>query len=149
MCTPAYLATTAANVARAAFWRRLTEQLIDRAALAMLISTKIFRQYSERTQVVREWRVVEIPEEDAQITDISTFYTRILDHVYDPLEPFRPLETDQDTPICAEIGSSQSSADFQGIPVTVCIADTVSQFGLYFKLYILHENEEARSLVTA
>ena len=78
----------------------------------MLVSTKILRQYSDRTQVVREWRVVQVPEEDAHTTDISTLFTRILDHVYDPLEPFRPLETDQDAPIRAESGSSQNSTDF-------------------------------------
>ena len=78
----------------------------------MLVSTKILRQYSDRTQVVREWRVVQVPEEDARTTDISTLFTRILDHVYDPLEPFRPLETDRDAPIRAEIGSSQNSTDF-------------------------------------
>ena len=37
--------------------------------------------------MAREWRVVQVPEEDARITDISTLFTRILDHVYDPLEP--------------------------------------------------------------
>ena len=99
--------------------------------------------------MVREWRVVQVPEEDARTTDISTLFTRILDHVYDPLEPFRPLETDRDAPIRAEIGSSQNSTDFQGIPVTVCIADAVSFFGLYIKLFILRENEEATCLQTA
>ena len=112
----------------------------------MLVSTKILRQYSDRTQVVREWRVVQVPEEDARTTDISTLFHRILDYVYDLLEPFRPLKTDQDAPIRAEIGSSQNSTDFQGIPVTVCITDAVS---FYIKLFILCENEEATCLQTA
>lgn len=114
----------------------------------MLVSTKILRQYADRTQVVREWRVVQVPEEDACITDISTLFVRILDHVYDPMEPFRPLETGRDAPIRAEIGSSQNGTDFQGIPVTVCISDAVG-FGLYIKFYILHENEEASSSQTS
>lgn len=97
--------------------------------------------------MAREWRVVQVPEENARITDISTLFTRILDHVYDPLEPFRPLETDRDAPIRAEIGTSQNAADFQGIPVTVCIADAVSFFNLYVKLYILREYEETTCLL--
>lgn len=90
-------------------------------------------------------RVVQVPEEDERSTDISTLFTRILDDVYDPLEPFRPLETDRDAPMRAEIGSFQNSTDFQGIPVMVFIVDAVSFFGLYIKLYILHENKEATS----
>ena len=105
---------------------------------AMLISTKIIRQYSSKTQVAREWRVVQVPEEDAAVMDISSLFTRIVEHVYDPLEPFIPLESDRDAPIRAEIGSSQSGSDFQGIPVTVCVANAVSLFGLYIKLYILY-----------
>ena len=46
--------------------------------------------------------------------------------MHDPLEP---LETDQDAPIGVEIGSSHNSTDFQGILVTIWIADTVG-FGL-------------------
>ena len=34
--------------------------------------------------------------------------------VYDPMEPFQPLETDRDAPIRTEIGSSQNGTDFQG-----------------------------------
>ena len=79
----------------------------------MLVSTKILHQYSDRTQVAREWRVVQVVEEDARITDIATHFTRILDHMYNPLEPFRPLETN--SPIRAEIGSSQNNTDFQVI----------------------------------
>ena len=74
--------------------------------------------------MARKWRVVQV--EDEWSTDISTLFTRILDRVYDPLEPFRPLETDRDAPIRAKIGSSQNSTDFQDIPVIVCIVDAVS-----------------------
>ena len=46
----------------------------------MLVSTKILCQYSDRTQVVREWRVVQVPEEDARITDISTLSSVLNPH---------------------------------------------------------------------
>ena len=48
---------------------------------------------------------MQVPDEDASVIDISGLFTRILERVYDPLEPFVPLEGDRDAPIRAEIGS--------------------------------------------
>ena len=55
----------------------------------MLVSTLILLQFSNKTSVAREWRVVTIPSEDTEV-DIGTFFQCIIDHVYDPLEPFHP-----------------------------------------------------------
>lgn len=119
---------------------------IEKMSKIGLLSTKIFRQHLERTQVVRDWRVVQVPEEDAQVIDISTLFTRIRDRVYDPSEPFQQLETDRDATIRAKIGDSKCCNDFQDIPVTgVCIADAESRFGHFIKLYILRGNEQATS----
>ena len=86
---------------------------------------------------------MQVPDEDASVIDISGLFTRILERVYDPLETFVPLEGDRDAPIRAEIESSQSGSDFQGIPITICDANAVSLFGLYIKVYILHKDEGA------
>ena len=40
---------------------------VSTVATTMLVSTKILRQYSDRTQVAREWRVIQVPEEDAAL----------------------------------------------------------------------------------
>ena len=108
----------------------------------MLISTKILRKHSSKTTVVRDWRVVQVPEEDAAVTSISTLFKRLCDHVYDPMEPFQPTQTDKEAPVRAEIGSSQKGSDFQSIPLSVMLGDAVNLFGLYIKLYILVEEEE-------
>ena len=75
-----------------------------------------------------------IPDEDSRITDVATLFRRILEHVYDPLEPFAPTLADKDTPIRAVVGKSQQG-DFQDVPVKVYVADVV-MFGVYIKFYI-------------
>lgn len=117
----------------------------------MLIFTKLFHKFPERTDEVREWRGVPVPEEDARGTDIQTLFTRILNRVYDSMEPFHPgpRDADRNARISAEISNSQAGA-FLSIPVTVSIAEAISESSfkpLFIKLYI-HKNEQATSLHT-
>lgn len=96
-------------------------------------------QYATRTALARDWRVVNIPNEDGGSTDVATFFLRMLQHVYDSLEPFVPTQADKEAPIRAAIGSSQKS-DFQDVPLTVYVADVATMFGVYMKFYILRED---------
>ena len=66
----------------------------------MPISTKIIRQYSSKIEVVRECKIVQVPDEDAAVIDISAvFFHQNHEQVYDRLEPFVPLESDCVAPI--------------------------------------------------
>lgn len=106
----------------------------------MLFSTRILVQYSTKTTLVRDWRVVNITDDDAMATDVATFFCRILDHVYDILEPIVPTPTDKIAPIRAAIGGSQSG-EFQDIPLAVHVSD-VAVFGKYMKFYIIREDAD-------
>ena len=97
------------------------------------------QEFSTNTRVVRDWRVVSIPDEDSRSIDVATLFFRILDHVYDLMEPFNPYSADKKAAIYVEVGSSQA-ASFQGVPLSASIAELVA-FGSYLKFYILHEDQ--------
>lgn len=78
----------------------------------MLVSTRILYQYSSKTTVVRDWRVVSIPEEDSRSNDVATLFFRLC---------MTPSSADK-AGIRVEVGSSQA-ASFQGVPLTVSIAE--------------------------
>ena len=104
----------------------------------MLVSTRILLQFSTRTSVAREWRVVTIPSEDSDV-DIATFFQRIIDHVYDHLEPFQPTPADKRSPLRASVGATQKG-DFQEIPLIASLAEVTRTFGIYLKFFIIHED---------
>ena len=107
----------------------------------MLLSTKIIRQLSiNRKVVARDWRVCDVPEEDASQLSVGSFFERILSKTYDQLDPLNVEDGDRNASIRGEIGSSQKGNDFQSISLTVNIKDAVAHFGLYIKYYMLCEN---------
>jgi hypothetical protein len=97
----------------------------------MLLSTKILLQYNCRTLVAREWRVVNLAEEEGDSVDIATFFNGI------SLEPFSPSPSDQVAPVWAAIETSQDSP-FQDILLTVRVAEVTAMFGVYIKFFIIH-----------
>ena len=102
----------------------------------MLVSTLIL---SNKTSVAREWRVVTIPSEDTEV-DIGTFFQCIIDHVYDPLEPFHPTPRDRNSPLRASVGTTQKG-DFQEIPLIASLAEVARTFGIYLKFFIILEDQ--------
>lgn len=105
----------------------------------MLVSTLILLQYSNKTSVARDWRVITIPSEDTEV-DIGTFFQRIIDHVYDPLEPFQPTPRDRSSPLRASVGATQKG-DFQEIPLIASLPEVTRTFGIYLKFFIVHEDQ--------
>ena len=69
----------------------------------MLVTTKILIQLSTGTTLARDWRVVSVSEEDSRVIDVVTLFSRILEHVYDPLEPFVPIAADTASSIRAAV----------------------------------------------
>ena len=108
----------------------------------MLVSTRIVVQYGARTQIARDWRVVNIPEEDTRRTDILRLYRGIVGHIYDTLETYNPPIGADEAPLRAMIGQTQN-ANFQDIPLNVCLADTVALFGVYIKFIVNMLEEES------
>ena len=82
-------------------------------------------------QVARDWRVVNIPEEDVKQTDIFRLYVGIVDHTFDSLEPYNPPIGSRDAPV--RTLKTLNAKDFQDIPLNVCVADAVALFGVYIK----------------
>ena len=58
-------------------------------------------------------------DEDAVRTEQSIRY--ICSHSYVALEPFQPAPKDVDTPLKAEIGSSQTAGDFQPLTPSISV----------------------------
>ena len=69
----------------------------------MLVSTRLLIQTGSKTQVARDWRVVNIPEEDVRRTDIFRLYVGIVDHTFDSLELYSPPLGSRDAPVRALI----------------------------------------------
>jgi hypothetical protein len=55
----------------------------------MLVSMKILLQHRSRTT---GWWVVSISNKESGTTDVATFFRRVIQHEYDPLEPFQLIE---------------------------------------------------------
>ncbi len=113
----------------------------------MLISTVIIRKLAFRSVIAREWRVVQVPDEDCAATTIVVLYENICKHAYDPMEPFILSVVEEEAALMAQIGSSQTSSDFQSIPVTISIGDACSLFGIYLKLFLLVEQSPVAVVV--
>ena len=107
------------------------------------MSTRLLIQTGSKTQVARDWRVVNIPEEDVRRTDIFRLYVRIVEHTFDSLEPYSPPVGSKDAPVRALIGKTQNAKDFQDIPLNVCVADAVALFEVYIKFMIVLAEDEA------
>ena len=76
------------------------------------MSTKLFFQNSESTRVVREWRIVSIPDGNEGI-DVIGLYMGICSHSFDPMEPYVPVEGDR--PIRVQVGKEQMGKDYQDL----------------------------------
>ena len=125
-----------------AFWARSFSSFVLHitCSYAFLYKDTAAVANKDYTTLARDWRIVNIPEEDSKAIDIATLFSRILEHVYDPLEPYLPTPADSTAPIRAAVGSSQQGS-FQDLPLNVRVADAV-QFGLYLKFFIIRgENE--------
>ena len=101
----------------------------------MLISTSIILKSSEKTQVLRDWAIVNVPEENSLTIDVLSLYKAIVSHTFDALETLNlPCEL-VDNPISAQIGKSPSSKDFQLLLLAARL------FGVYIKFFIRDESE--------
>ena len=106
----------------------------------MLLSMKIFIRKGSKTTVAREWRVVNVPDEDCRRTDLLALYNCIRNHVFDEMEPYFPVDGGS-FPVQSMIGNAQNTNEFQDIPLNVYVADAVSAFGLYIKYIVLVDGE--------
>lgn len=63
-------------------------------------------------------------------------YVKIVEHT---LDPFVLPENKKNTPIPVQIRQNQNASDFQYVPLTVKVFDTLALFGLYVKFFVLCE----------
>ena len=94
---------------------RSRDRLLKPRSTTMLVSTRVLIQNGRRTHVVRGWRVVSIPKEDARRTDIAACIP-----VFTSMTTIRwshsVLRLDQGMfPVPAVIGRAQSAMDFQDV----------------------------------
>ena len=96
---------------------------------------------SQKTQLLRDWAIVNVPEEDPLTIDELSLYKAIVSHTFDALETLNlPCELVDNT-ISAQIGKSPSSKDFQLLPLTARLCDVTALFGVYIKFFIGDESE--------
>ena len=116
-----------------AFSRSRDRSLKPRSQTTMLVSTRVLIQNGRRTHVVRGWRVVSIPKEDARRTDIAAcIIISICEHDYDAFEPFSPPSGSRDAPVRALIGRAQSAMGFQDVSLNVCYSQLALCFCISF-----------------
>ena len=110
----------------------------------MLLSTKIFIRKGLKTTVVREWTVVNVPDEECRRTDLLALYNCICNHEFDKMEPYFRRVDAGSFPVWAMIGNAQNTNKLQDIPLNVCVPDAVSAFGLYIKYIVLVDGESIK-----
>ena len=101
---------------------------------SLLVSTKIYSCEGGATKVVRDWRVVMIPDDNNSL-DILGLFNGICSHTYDPMEPFVGFA--EDRPIKAQVGRSQTAQGYHDLPLSVKVLDASKSFGIYFKFFIM------------
>ena len=62
--------------------------------MSLLVSTKILFQSSVTTRVVREWRIVALPDGNQDL-DVVGLYRGICCRTFDQLEPYVAVEGDR------------------------------------------------------
>ena len=65
-------------------------------------------QFVSRTVLARDWRVVNVPDDESNIVNFIDLYTKIVEHSLDPLEPFVLPDDKKNAPIRVKIGRSQT-----------------------------------------
>ncbi len=83
----------------------------------------LLKSFASKTVCARGWRILNISDEDSSSTNLSSLYENICSHLYDPLEPFEPAPEDENAPLKAEIGSTQTGGDFRSLPLTVFVGE--------------------------
>lgn len=107
--------------------------------MPLLVSTKVLSKQGVYTKLLRDWRIVSIPDETAEHLDVAALFEGIKSHQFDEHEPLT-LEN-EDQPLKVQIGDSQNAKNFQDLPLSAVVRDVVSMFGLYIKFFLLEDDE--------
>lgn len=102
----------------------------------MLVSTRIVSTCEGRNVVERDWRVVTIPEEDSLQASIADLFNGIVEHSFDPMEPFSPPPETQSYTVCAQVGQTKAG-DFQDVPLNARLSQVTDAFGLHYKFMLI------------
>ena len=113
--------------------------------LKMLLSTRIVFQFAARTTLARDWRVVNVPDDESNNVNFIDLYVKIVEHSLDALEPLILPEDKKNAPIRVQIGRSQNASDFQDVPLTVKVSDALALFGVYVKFFVQCEEPPCSS----
>ena len=113
----------------------------------MLVSTRVVLQYSARKVVVRDWRIVVIPEEDIATASVLSLFEAIVHHTYDALEPLILSPDQRDCPVQAQVNRT-APGSFQDIPMTARLVELVEAFGMYIKFVLQLESATTPSAAT-
>ena len=111
----------------------------------MLLSTRIVFQFAARTTLARDWRVVNVPDDEFSNVNFVDLYVKIVEHSLDALEPLVLPEDKKNAPIRVQIGRSQNASDFQDVPLTVKVSDALALFGVYVKFFVQCEEPPCSS----
>ena len=107
--------------------------------MPLLVSTKVLSKQGMYTKLLRDWRIVSIPDETAVYLDVTALFEGIKSHQFDEHELLTFEKEDQ--PLKVQIGNSQNAKNFQDLPLSAIVRDVVSMFGLYMKFFLLEEDE--------
>ncbi len=89
-----------------------------------------------------------MPEEDSKVIDVVALFSRILEHVYNPLEPFVPTTADSTASIRAAVGGSQQGSfhkTFLSMYVWLMPCSSASFNNIKFLWLSLHKLSNAAS----
>ena len=91
--------------------------------MTLLVSTKMLLEFSSRTILARDWRIVMLAEEESSMVTFADLYLKIVDHSLDPLEPFIVPADERSAPIRVQIGKTPGDGSFQDVPLAVKVKD--------------------------
>ena len=121
---------------------RATFCRVFEALMPLLVSTKVLSKQGVYTKLLRDWRIVSIPDETAVYLDVTALFEGIKCHQFDEHEPLTLEKEDQ--PLKVQISNSQNA---KNLPLSALVRDVVSMFGLYMKFFLLEDDEGPSSIV--
>lgn len=120
-------------------------KVVEECMMALLVSTKIVVRRGGSRQCLRDWRIVALDDNGADVTFLQLF-TGLVSHTFDRNDPLLLSEDLAGKPLNCQLAPAKSG-DFQDVPLHVKVADAVPIFGIYVRFTI--DSSEEQQVQTA
>ena len=109
--------------------------------LNLLVSTKIVGQRGSSRTLLRDWRILCLEEDGADISFLDLF-NKIMACRFDEHDTIVLPPEFVDQPVTCELAQTMVSSDFQQVPLHVKVFNTMPVFGIYIRFCVCTTERE-------